>query len=83
MEHIITLEKILPCDKDLSYPRCIQGEQACPPEDCGGVWEYKEICRGKSEFQKYYRDFNSEDFDVNKVHFDNPEKRWKMAFGHK
>lgn len=82
-EHIITLEKILPRDKDLNYPRCIQGERACPPEDCGGVWEYEEICRGKSEFQKYYRDFNSEEFDVNKVHFDNPEKRWKIAFGHK
>lgn len=80
-EHIITLEKIIPRDKGLSYPRCIQGERACPPEDCGGVWDYEEICRGESEFQDYYKDFDPKCFDANNVHFDNPEKRWKIAFG--
>ena len=79
-EHIVTLEKILPRDKGVEYPRCFQGKRACPPEDCGGIWGYEEICQGKSEFQDYYKDFDSEYFDVNKVHFDNPEKRWKMAF---
>lgn len=82
-EHIVTLEKIFPLDKGVSYPRCIQGKMACPPEDCGGIWGYEEICQGKSEFQDYYKDFDPKYFDVNKVHFDNPEKRWKMAFGHK
>lgn len=80
-EHIITLEKILPRDKGVSYPRCIQGKRACPPEDCGGIWGYEEICQGKSEFQDYYKGFDPKCFDANNVHFDNPEKRWKIAFG--
>ena len=39
-QHIITIEKFLPKDKNLIYPICIDGELNCPPEDCGGVWGY-------------------------------------------
>ena len=42
-EHSVTLEKIFePKSKEL-YPICTAGKRACPPEDCGGVWGYKEI----------------------------------------
>lgn len=34
--HDIVLEKILGEDPNQDYPRCIAGERACPPEDCGG-----------------------------------------------
>lgn len=38
--HEITVEKIdLPEDR-LSYPRCLEGENACPPEDSGGLYGY-------------------------------------------
>jgi hypothetical protein len=25
------------------YPWCMEGERACPPDDCGGVWGYAEF----------------------------------------
>ena len=40
-EHTILLEKILPAEKGSKYPKCLAGERACPPEDCGGVWGYE------------------------------------------
>ncbi|AFY68785.1 plasmid pRiA4b ORF-3 family protein [Thalassoporum mexicanum PCC 7367] len=42
-DHIILVEKILPIDPEVSYPICIKGKRACPPEDCGGVWGYMDL----------------------------------------
>ena len=42
-EHIILLEKILPPEDGATYPRCIKGKRACPPEDCGGIWGYAHL----------------------------------------
>ena len=39
-EHGLEVEKILPRDKNVVYPRCLAGRQACPPDDCGGIWGY-------------------------------------------
>ena len=36
-EHSIVLEKKLPTDPNATYPLCIDGRLACPPEDCGGI----------------------------------------------
>jgi len=38
--HILLVEKILPPDPEVHYPRCLAGKRACPPEDVGGVWGY-------------------------------------------
>ncbi|MBI3913079.1 MAG: plasmid pRiA4b ORF-3 family protein [Chloroflexi bacterium] len=42
-EHAIVVEKIMPPEKGIEYPRCIAGERACPPEDVGGVWGYHDF----------------------------------------
>lgn len=39
-EHEVQLEKILAPEPGAKYPVCIEGEMACPPEDCGGIGGY-------------------------------------------
>jgi len=39
-EHEVMFEGIPPVDPKAKYPLCVEGERACPPEDCGGVWGY-------------------------------------------
>lgn len=39
----ILLEKILQPKRGQSYPRCIAGEFASPPEDSGGAYGYSEL----------------------------------------
>jgi hypothetical protein len=41
--HEVLLEKALPPEPGVRYPRCTAGKQACPPEDCGGPWGYAEL----------------------------------------
>jgi len=42
--HRIEVEKILPLDPDVTYPRCTGGRRAAPPaEDIGGIWGLEEI----------------------------------------
>jgi len=38
--HDIVVEKILPAEPGVAYPRCIAGRRAAPEEDSGGTWEY-------------------------------------------
>jgi hypothetical protein len=47
--HRVIVEKVLPADPKLTYPRCIGGKRACPPEDCGGVWGYEEFLTAISD----------------------------------
>lgn len=41
--HDIILEKILPFDKTVQIPGCMDGRGNCPPEDCGGIWGYQDL----------------------------------------
>ncbi len=38
--HKITLEKVMPAEKNTQIPRCIAGRGSCPPEDVGGIGGY-------------------------------------------
>ncbi len=44
-EHDIVVEKILAPETDADYPRCLDGQRACPPEDIGGVWGYADFVK--------------------------------------
>jgi hypothetical protein len=42
-QHDLILEKTLEPKPGIKYPLCLEGERACPPEDCGGVWGYADF----------------------------------------
>jgi hypothetical protein len=79
-QHKIEFEKIIPAEKDTTYPICIAGKRACPPEDCGGSFGYEEIVKGESEFQEEYSDYDPEYFSADEVIFDDPAVRLKSLF---
>lgn len=90
-QHIIKLEKILPKDKEQTYPRCIAGERACPPEDCGSTPGYEEIVDmlknpepDNEEYQEMMKwlggSYDPEYFDCSEIFFDDPEERLKTFF---
>jgi len=71
-EHEILFEGVLPAEKGVRYPRCLEGERACPPEDVGGTYGYqdfvKELANPKhkrhKEFLGWNGPFDSEKFDA-------------------
>jgi hypothetical protein len=36
--HLVQVKEII--EDDSKYPECLAGENACPPEDVGGMWGY-------------------------------------------
>ena len=40
--HDIVVEKIIPAEPGVAYPRCTGGRREAPPEDCGGIWAFNE-----------------------------------------
>lgn len=42
-EHEIVIEAVVPAEPGVVYPRCVDGVAACPPEDCGGPWGYRDL----------------------------------------
>jgi hypothetical protein len=41
--HDIIVESVGRADPALTYPRCVTGRRACPPEDCGGPGGFDEL----------------------------------------
>ncbi|WKZ18047.1 MAG: plasmid pRiA4b ORF-3 family protein [Candidatus Jettenia sp. CY-1] len=75
-EHQIVVEKILQPESTRSYPNCLTGKRACPPEDVGGVWGYDnfvEIIRDKKHpehkamLEWVGGDFDPEEFNMVEV----------------
>ncbi len=88
--HSVTLEKVFPLEKGVVYPCCIGGRRACPPEDCGGTWGYQsllEVLKDPNHEEHHSLvdwlggAIDPELFDTTLVRFDDPNTRWKQAFG--
>ncbi len=75
-EHVIQVEKTLPAEPGVRYPRCTDGKRACPPEDCGGPWGYGDFLEAiqnpkHEEHEELLEwvggEFDPEKFDVDAV----------------
>ena len=71
-EHELVVEARTVAQAGQTYPVCIAGKGACPPEDCGGIYgfaELKEVLAGPdSEERDEMLEWVDEDFDP--AHFD-------------
>lgn len=41
--HTVVVEAVVKRSADVTYPACVAGERACPPEDVGGIGGYEEL----------------------------------------
>lgn len=83
--HIVMLEKILPREKDILYPRCIAGQRACPHEGSSGACAYMDllnVVKGpatpekREAIERLGASFDPDDFDPVLVEFHDPEAVW-------
>lgn len=88
-EHELLLEAVGRRSAGVRYPRCLAGGRACPPEDCGGPGGYAELLEtiADPDHEEYASTwtwlggrFNPETFSCKRVRFDDPKKRWRIAF---
>ena len=74
-EHEVKVEKILPCEAGETAASCLQGKNACPPEDCGGIPGYyhllEVIANPQHREHKDLTEWLGSDFDPH--HFDPAE----------
>jgi hypothetical protein len=70
--HEVVFEGTPPADPKAKPPRCLEGERACPPEDCGGPWGYGDYLAALAnprhdqheEMLEWRGPFDSEAFDA-------------------
>ena len=75
-EHLIEVVAIHPPEAGMKYPRCLAGERACPPEDCGGPYSYPDFLAALADPKHPEHEeltewiggkFDAEAFDVGEV----------------
>lgn len=72
-QHEVLFEGCPPVDPKAKYPLCLEGQRACPPEDCGGPWGYSEYLDAiadpaheeHQEMLEWRGPFDPEKFDAN------------------
>ena len=48
-EHKLTVSDVRPGDPATGYPRFIDGNRDCPPEDCGGIPGFQEMLEARAD----------------------------------
>lgn len=75
-KHVVSIKKIMPFDENKSLPECVEGENSCPPEDCGGLHGYRDMLKiikdpDHEEYEEWMEwlggDFNPSYFDIHLV----------------
>jgi len=83
-EHRLEVEEILFAEPDARYPRCVAGERACPPEDCGGVWGYADLLDAIKDPAHPEHEERSEwlddDFDPEEFDLDGLNEFWRERY---
>ena len=86
--HEVLLEDIVPKKAGMKYPLCLDGERACPPEDCGGPGGYAGCAQAAAiktvsdeddealALLTWLDGWTPEKFDHKEVVFENPRKRF-------
>jgi len=66
-KHEIKVKRAGGPEPGAEYPICLGGQRACPPDDCGGIWDYYSILQAVSdpdhEQHEDMVDWLGEDFD--------------------
>ena len=74
--HLLKVEQVILDDPEFKHPVCLGGENACPPEDVGGVWGYESMLKALNdpkhpEYKEFLEwvggKFDPYAFDLNKV----------------
>jgi len=71
-EHEVLFEGVVATPRKIKYPVCVEGERACPPEDCGGEVGYEHLLavlgdpthEEHADYQEWVGGFDPEYFDA-------------------
>lgn len=75
-DHIIEVQKIEDPKPNATYPLCLAGKLACPPEDCGGIYGYYNLLNAIADpdhedhedlAEWLDEDFDPDAFDIDEV----------------
>ena len=86
---MLEFEGARPRESRVRYPRCVAGARACPPEDVGGTPGYEDFLTAVADAEHEQHEdmlrwvggsFDPEAFSAERVCFDDPRMRWRLAF---
>ena len=93
--HAVLFEGEFPRQKDVMYPICLAGKNACPPEDCGGLGGYDNVQHilGNKKHKEHKdmlewlciddaHEFDLKHFALGEIFFDDPEERLEEMVHH-